>query len=389
MESETDDRPLKRQVTDDLSVDDDGKVCEKLDAVAGVQKADSIGVELKKELGRGAFGIVYEADLKVAVKVIRIGDVNTSDRVDDLINETRALSELQKSCTDYVVKTYDMILDTKCNELSIIMEKMPMNLEQYMNSFSEIGENVGRVLEHGLTHCKRGLKCIHSSGVFHRDIKPENILISGNGTFKFADFGLSCFQECTGLKGSVLYFDPVQIFESFQSSSSSFESHTEESVRAADIWALGMTFLNMMTYFLLLFAGIGINNADYWSLQFRDINKIEYETLYDGVKNEVSTVFETATDVMDFIFEETTTENDTGEFEMRSGAISFDEKVFSPFDYVFGTMLEEYFDMDDEFHLKELYQEVVFPDGRLDRFVQELETMLFYRQSDRINLFDY
>ncbi len=33
---------------------------------------------------------------------------------------------------------------------------------------------------------------VHSVNVLHRDIKPENILVSKNGTYKLADFGIAC-----------------------------------------------------------------------------------------------------------------------------------------------------------------------------------------------------
>ena len=36
-----------------------------------------------------------------------------------------------------------------------------------------------------------GLREMHEKGVAHRDIKPTNILVTSEGKFKYADFGIS------------------------------------------------------------------------------------------------------------------------------------------------------------------------------------------------------
>lgn len=39
----------------------------------------------------------------------------------------------------------------------------------------------------------RAVKYIHERGIVHLDIKPENILISRDGEYKLADFGVATF----------------------------------------------------------------------------------------------------------------------------------------------------------------------------------------------------
>jgi len=82
----------------------------------------------------------------------------------------------------------------------------------------------------------------HLAGVYHRDIKPENILLTsdlhGNIIVKLADFGLA---TCDGWStetgtGSDRYEAPEQ----YDTSSDGYNPEK------ADIWALGITMLNLV-----------------------------------------------------------------------------------------------------------------------------------------------
>lgn len=353
----------------------------------GVKKTDSLGVELNTDdvLGEGAFGVVYKANIDVAVKVIKIDSQSMQDpnKVSELVNETRALSDLQKTCSEHVVKTYDIVLDTKCSTLSIVMENLPVNLEQLANRVDEMNPYFGRQIEYGWFACLSGLRCIHNSGIFHRDIKPENILISKEGNFKLADFGLSCFQDdCKGFKGSAPYTDPAMVLSYFDPDRQcelAECTHSSSSMRAADLWALGMSFVDVMLYFPLFYVGIGIANASYWALQRRKEIDLPFDEMYDSATS-VSQVFQGNSDLWDQIYADTV---ESG--QLRSGGIQFDRDVFSVFDTVFGDAMAEMLEIEGAFELKDLYDEVIFSESNFDKLLRSIENTLFYRPQQRIN----
>jgi serine/threonine protein kinase len=81
----------------------------------------------------------------------------------------------------------------------------------------------------------QGLLYIHKKGIVHRDIKPENILIM-NGVPKITDLGLAQVMRTSGVSGksgTPFYEAPEVLFE-------------EKYGQAADIWSLGIVFLELV-----------------------------------------------------------------------------------------------------------------------------------------------
>ncbi|KAJ9052621.1 Serine/threonine protein kinase [Entomophthora muscae] len=80
----------------------------------------------------------------------------------------------------------------------------------------------------------------HANGIFHRDLKPENILFAEDGGVRLADFGLSTTRTVSYQLGcgSVYYMAPEVISKGQCSSYAPAK---------ADMWALGIVFLNICT----------------------------------------------------------------------------------------------------------------------------------------------
>ena len=167
-----------------------------------------------KQLGRGAYGSVYEAvrndysvESKAAIKVITI-PANESEveslRADGLSeNDTKSylsgivndfVSEIQlmesfKGVQNIVsVEDYKVIEHTDRVGWTILIR---MELLTPLNSF--IGDDMlpeKAVIQLGIDMCQ-ALEICAMRKVIHRDIKPENIFVNAFGDYKLGDFGVA------------------------------------------------------------------------------------------------------------------------------------------------------------------------------------------------------
>ena len=131
----------------------------------------------------------------------------------------------------YIVKLYQTFSDE--NYQYLVMEYCPNGTIKQMGKLT---------YEKFIFYAKQLLEVLnycHSQKIAHRDIKPENIFIDQYNHVKLGDFGLadkfhengSSQEKC----GSLLFCSPEII------TSSQFDPFK------ADIWALGITFYNMIT----------------------------------------------------------------------------------------------------------------------------------------------
>ena len=173
--------------------------------------------EIRRELGRGAMGVVYEAydpmiRRRVALKTIR-PDQLAGERPDDVVarfrREAQAAGRLSHP---NIVSIYDC--DEDNGTWFIAMEFVDgRELKDYFAAEERFRPpDVERIM----TQILAALEYSHRQGVVHRDIKPANIFLLPDGTVKVADFGIAHIESSNltqvgTVVGTPNYMSPEQI----------------------------------------------------------------------------------------------------------------------------------------------------------------------------------
>jgi len=145
--------------------------------------------ELRRLLGEGAMGAVYEAwdtslDRAVAVKVVHAVHAADPDVHARFREEPRCAARVvhENLAHVYFVGTtegrpfYAMELVKGRTLERLVAAEGPQPLERVVDLVTQIAA---------------GLGAVHAAGLVHRDVKPGNVLLTDDGRVKLTDFGLS------------------------------------------------------------------------------------------------------------------------------------------------------------------------------------------------------
>lgn len=177
--------------------------------------------EIRRVLGRGAMGVVYEAwdptlDRRIALKAIRVGDAVPADELASFeqrfLIEARAAARLSHPG---IVVVHDVGRDPETGTLYMALEHLEgRTLSDLLSSGApldwpealKLGAGIARALHHA-----------HSRGIVHRDVKPANVMLLETGESKVMDFGIAKLHAAhaqltsTGqFFGTPLYMSPEQ-----------------------------------------------------------------------------------------------------------------------------------------------------------------------------------
>jgi serine/threonine protein kinase len=190
--------------------------------------------EIKRRIGRGAMGVVYEAfdpfvQRTVAIKVAHSAaelDTKTKQKLREaFFAEVYSAGRMHHPS---VVSVYDAGQEADLNY--IVMEFVDgMTLQEYVTGGKTLSPN--QVVD-VMYQCAKGLDYVHREGIIHRDIKPGNIMLSNEGDVKIMDFSIAHVDvgfegHDTEVLGSPMYMPPEQL------------SEEKRLVAQSDIYSLG------------------------------------------------------------------------------------------------------------------------------------------------------
>lgn len=148
-------------------------------------------VKVKRAVGRGAFGVVYEANLvssglRVALKKVP-QDSRFKNRELDIL---KALSEKPHENIITLLGSYKTI-EGEAQVLNLLLEFIPDTLSAQIEFYAKNGATVPNDLKViYMRDAFRALKHLNDLSICHRDIKPQNLLVDPTRKLlKLADFG--------------------------------------------------------------------------------------------------------------------------------------------------------------------------------------------------------
>ncbi|XP_077362201.1 mitogen-activated protein kinase 15 [Festucalex cinctus] len=159
-------------------------------SIPEVEEHISTKYEIKKRLGKGAYGIVWKAEDRqtgeiVAVKKIFDAFKNKTD-AQRTFREVMFLQEFGDHPN--VVKLQNVIRAQNDKDIYLIFEYMDSDLHAVIKKGTLLKDIHKRYVMYQLL---KAVKYLHSGNVIHRDQKPSNVLVNSDCVVKLCDFGLA------------------------------------------------------------------------------------------------------------------------------------------------------------------------------------------------------
>jgi tRNA A-37 threonylcarbamoyl transferase component Bud32 len=197
-----------------------------------------------REIGRGAMGVVYEAEQvslkrRVALKVLRFGAAPDAEAMARFRREAETVAALHHTNivplfaagTEAGVHFFAMQLIAGRSLAAVLEEATRAGGPPDAKTVAGWGVQAAEALAHA-----------HARGVVHRDVKPSNLLLDGEGTVWLTDFGLARrSDEATLTTAGVLLGTPR-----YMSPEQAAAARTPVDQRS-DVYSLGATLYELAT----------------------------------------------------------------------------------------------------------------------------------------------
>lgn len=182
------------------------------------------------KLGFGSYASVYlvkdENDNEYALKLslVKKEGLKEQNIYENIKNCSSIIQPIDIFCDENKDGFHYILMPVLKEELSKLnINEKPYSIEELTGIFKKL---------------LISLKQIHEKGVIHCDIKKENIMIDKDGNPYFIDFGISGFIGEKTDKIVSWYFRPPELLD---------EDTEYEKTPEVDIWALGCTFLYVLS----------------------------------------------------------------------------------------------------------------------------------------------
>ena len=171
---------------------------------------------IRRELGRGAMGVVYEGfdpfiERTVAIKTIKAQQLAHGETADILARFKREAQAAGRLNHPNIVQIYEYGEDAGVAFIAMEFIK-GRELKDYFDAGQRFAnKDIARVMGEMLG----ALDHAHASGVTHRDMKPANVILLESGAVKVADFGIARIEtseltQAGTVLGTPSYMSPEQ-----------------------------------------------------------------------------------------------------------------------------------------------------------------------------------
>ena len=193
--------------------------------------------EIANELGRGAFGVVYDARHTQLGRRVAIKQLPQAFAADPAVRE-RFVAEAQMVASldhPHIVPVYDFVdSDGAC---LLIMERCEGSVGDRFKADGIVTDEACAAVLASLA----ALDFAHEQDLLHRDIKPENLMYDTKGVVKLGDFGIAraldsdIRRTATGMVvGTPAYMSPEQC-------------RGDDLTPASDLYSVGMMAYELLT----------------------------------------------------------------------------------------------------------------------------------------------